>query len=108
MPHMIRLLLFLFLFYHNAFSMNICTAADAIYFRHLLNFIGSLHKTNYDQLQVLMVYNLGLTEEQIQYLKHIEKLEVHEVRKVNPDILKHFVVHPNGKSVPGWIFHGSL
>ena len=95
-------LLFLLLCAQNIYCLTICTAANAFYFQPLLNFIGSLHKVNFDDLHTLMVYDLGLTEEQLNYLSLIDKLEVHKVREVHPDILKPVMVFPNGKTVPGW------
>ncbi len=86
----------------NVFCITICTAADAFYFQPLLNFIGSLHKVNFCELDTLLVFDLGLNAEQIAFLNKIEKLQVHEVRRVHPDILKKFTVLPNGKTGPGW------
>ena len=84
-----------------ACALTLCTACNAGYFKRLLNFIGSLHQVNFDELDTLAVYNIGLTDEQINHLQAIEKLEVREVRKVHRDILKPFHVY-NGKYVPGW------
>lgn len=96
-------LFFIFFAYGNdKTDIYICTAANYIYFPHLLNFIGSLHKVNFDSLKEIAVFNLGLTDDQIKELHKIEKLSVHEVEKVHPDILKEFMVLPNGKTAPGW------
>lgn len=78
------------------------TASDEKYFNLLLNLIGSIHKTNYKNLEEIAVFNLGMTKEQIQYLKTIEKVTVNEVEKTHPDILKQFVTNNYGKTVPGW------
>ena len=102
MSHLKYLAFFAILLIQKTECLVVCTAADRIYFPHLLNFIGSLHKTNFNELEMLMVYDLGLTVEQISTLQKIEKLEICQVRKVHPDILKGFIIHPNGRSVPGW------
>lgn len=97
----LRFLMCCLFFVQNAYALNICTACDSGYFKKLLNFVGSLHQTNFDNLSTLAVYNLGLTEEQINQLNAIEKVEIREIRKVHPDILKPFRTLEN-KYVAGW------
>jgi hypothetical protein len=65
-----------------------CTAADHKYFNHLINLVGSLHSTNFDNTQEIAVFNLGLQKEQIDQLNAIEKVKVYEVELTNPDLLK--------------------
>lgn len=82
-------------------DMVIVTAADNKYFRHLLNLIGSLHYSNYNQLQEICVYDIGLTPEQEAQLRAIEKVSVHLIECTNPEMLKPLPVHPGGRTVPG-------
>ncbi len=78
------------------------TAADSNYYEPLLNLIGSISRVHGSNLGKIAVFNIGLTENQIQELNTIEKVEVFEVEKVHPDILKPMQVSPRGKTVPGW------
>lgn len=107
----IKTFIFLFslIFFNNIFTnsnakleMNFCTAADNKYFDNLLNLIGSIHKTNYDNLNEISVFNLGLTQDQIEYLETIHKVKVYNLELTNPDLLKPFKTTSWGKSVPGW------
>lgn len=79
-----------------------CTAANGPYFDVLLNLIGSLHKTNFEDLGELAVFDIGLTSDQRNYLQTISKIRVCDVEKVNPEILTLFCVNNWGKFVPGW------
>jgi len=79
-----------------------CTASDEKYFDRLLNLIGSIHKTNFNNLQEIAVFNLGLNQEQINCLDKIQKIKVYEVERVHPDVIKQFKTHNSGKTVPGW------
>lgn len=82
--------------------MYFCTAANDGYFQHLINLIGSLHKTNFDQLEEIAVFDLGLSNNNINYLKKIKKLNVYQIEKTHPDILKPFIRDKAGNTVPGW------
>ncbi|MDR3646003.1 MAG: putative sugar O-methyltransferase [Candidatus Babeliales bacterium] len=83
-------------------NMNFCTASNNVYFDNLLNLIGSIHKTNFDSLNEISVFNLGLTQDQIEQLETIEKVKVYSVELTNPDLLKPFKTTTWGKHVPGW------
>src|SRR5581483_6484807 len=82
--------------------MYFCTAANARYFDHLLNLIGSIHWTHYFDLEKIAVFDLGLTQEQRDYLNTIEKIEICTIEKVHPDIIKDFYVGWGDRHVPGW------
>lgn len=86
---------------HSPAGMVIVTAADSSYFRHVLNLIGSLHYSNFDSLQEICVYDLGLSPAQEAQLNAIEKVSVHLIQCTNPDMLKPMPVHPGGRAVPG-------
>lgn len=78
-----------------------CTAANAKYFDGLKALIGSIHKSNFDHLGQIAVFNLGLTKKQIDEINSMEKVKVYEVKLTHPDLLKPFNVFGN-KWVPGW------
>jgi hypothetical protein len=67
--------------------MKFCVASDSKHFPLLLNLIGSIHKLNFDDLEVIFVYDLGLDINQINQLENIQKLEIKNVEKTNSDIL---------------------
>jgi len=79
-----------------------CTAADSHYFNALLNLIASIHKTNFDNLVEIAVFDLGLTHTQLELLSTMQKVSIHTVEQVHPDILKPFLTSNWGKVVPGW------
>ena len=80
-----------------------CTAADDHHFALLVNLIGSIHVTNFDHLGEIAVFDLGFTQEQINYLHTVEKVSVHRIKTLtHPDILTRFNAHPEMKMVPGW------
>ena len=78
------------------------TAADASYFNVLINMIGSLHKTNYERLGEIAVYDLGMTNEQKKILENIEKVVVCPIELTDPDLIKPMNTRTWGKPVPGW------
>lgn len=79
-----------------------CTAADTKYYDLLLNLIGSIHETNYENLKEIAVFNIGMTKEQIENLKRINKVSVYEIEKVNPYITDQFRTNNEGKIITGW------
>lgn len=81
--------------------MYFCTAANSRYFDLLLNLIGCLHNVNFEDIKEIAVFDLGLQKDQLSILRSIEKVNIYEVEKVNPDILKIVEASP-GKFVPGW------
>ncbi len=82
-------------------SMVICTAGNSAYFPHLLNLIGSIHKIDFDNLQEIMVFDLGLTNQEIQNINSIQKTHVYKVKKTDPSILD-FMYAPQGYRSLGW------
>ena len=71
------------------FSMHIVTSADQKFFPLLLNFIGSIHKVNFNELGEISIFDLGFNDEQRQILESIEKVHVYPIEQTNPDILKY-------------------
>lgn len=96
-------LLSLFLFFNTAKSgIVICTASDELYFDPLINLIGSIHKINFDDLEEICVYNLGMNTKQIEQVNSMQKVRVYEVDLVNPKLLKPNIIDVHGKSARGW------
>jgi hypothetical protein len=81
-----------------------CAAASENYYHGLLNLIGSLHNTNFDQTIEIAVFDLGMSAEQLEHLRSIEKVRIYDVERTNPDILTPFVSRPNGgkTGARGW------
>ncbi len=79
-----------------------CTVADAKYFPLLLSLIGSIHEVDYDHLNQIAVFDIGMTEEQRATLEKIEKTHVYDVEKVHPNIFTEYRANNDGKIVPGW------
>ncbi len=80
----------------------ISTAANAPFFDCLINLIGSIHKTNFEQLGEIAIFDIGLTQAQRTQLSGIQKVVVCDLEKVHPDILKLFRTRTWGKPAPGW------
>lgn len=83
-------------------NLVICTATDSHYFNHLLNLIGSIHRVNFNDLDTIIVYDLGMSKEQLKYLSMVKKLVVSDIELTHPDLLTPFVINNLGKVVPGW------
>lgn len=79
---------------HESIPMYFCTAADAKHYPLLLNFIGSLHKYHFSDIEKILVYNLGLEESQIRELSNMKRVYIREIEKTNPDILKDIHTSP--------------
>lgn len=79
-----------------------CTATNSAYYPHLLKLIGSIHKTNYEFLNQIFVYDLGLQKAEKEYLSKIEKLEVIAFKEIHKDVIKPVVKDAYGRTVPGW------
>lgn len=89
------------LFSNHSIAMNFCTAADVKHFNRLLNLIGSLHHTNFENTEEIAVFDLGLTDDQVEILSKIEKVKLYSVELTHPDLLTEFEIEPN-KTAPGW------
>ena len=80
----------------------IVTAADKVFYREILQLVGSIHKVNFNQLGGIAVFDLGLSDEQKRHLRKIQKLTVCSVEKTHPDIIKPFKKDNGTHWVPGW------
>ena len=94
-------ILFLLCTSAQAIPLYFCTGANSAYFKRLMNLIGSLHKTNYESLEQVAVFDLGLTQKEIDTLKSIDKVSVYSLQKTHPDQLKYFTL-PTGQRWFGW------
>lgn len=99
-----RKILFFIVFFIKikAIDQYFCTSADSKYFNNLLNLIGSIHKTNFENLKEIAVFNLGMSKEELEKLSTIVKVKTYEVELTHPNLLKPFKTTPQGKEVPGW------
>ncbi|HEV2600944.1 MAG TPA: hypothetical protein VGT41_01470 [Candidatus Babeliales bacterium] len=79
-----------------------CMASDGSYYEHLTNAIGSVHRYNYDQLEQIAVFDLGLTQEQRNELDSFFKVTVYDLEMTHPDLLKKFSAREGKRNVPGW------
>ena len=59
-------------------SKIVVTAANSPYFMSLLTLISSIHLHSYELVNKIIVYNLGLHEEEITRLKNIKKVSIVE------------------------------
>jgi hypothetical protein len=84
----------------------ICTAANAAYFKRLINLIGSLHASQFDEIAEIAVYDLGLLEDQKKILRSIAKVVVLPLNPENPDVLKPIFI-PASKTHPEWPYQNS-
>lgn len=78
------------------------TVADERHFPMLLSLVGSIHKADFDALDEIAVFDIGLNEKQIAILGKIEKVNVYQIEKTNPDILTYFETNSAGREVRGW------
>lgn len=99
---MIRVIFFLCASFSSLYAVPhyYCTGANWAYFDSLLNLIGSIHDTNFDNLAEIAVYDLGLEPEQISQLQAIEKVAVYPLERTHPDMTRYFRDH--GLCVFGW------
>lgn len=96
------LLLITLFFINHSKAIVICTCADELYFEPLINLIGSIHKVDFDNLQEICVYDLGMTKEQRDKIGSIQKVNLYKVDMVNPKLLKPVIIDVHGKSARGW------
>jgi len=95
------LLFFMALTQAYAIPQYYCTAANQADFPQLLNLIGSIHATNFDQLEQIAVFDLGLTQEQKDKLNMIQKVKLCTFKEQNPDLFTYYTLVA-GYQVQGW------
>jgi hypothetical protein len=79
-----------------------CTVSDKEHFHLLLSLIGSIHQVDFDDLDEIAVFDIGLTQKQKEILRNIEKTKVYKTEEVDPDIFKLFKTTSYGRQVRGW------
>ena len=63
----------------------IITAANNVYFESLKTLISSIHRTSYDIVDKIYVYDLGLDINEINYINGLEKCELLDLKSlINP------------------------
>jgi hypothetical protein len=81
-------------------KMYFCTAADSRFYEHVQNLIGSIHRVHFNETQEIAVFDLGFTPEQRAHINSIAKVNVYDVEKTHPDLLKEMESRP-GKIARG-------
>lgn len=66
-----------------------CCEADEQYFDFCLHLIGSIHLNNFDHVEQIAVFDLGLNSDQRCYLQTIEKVKVYDVERTHFQLLDH-------------------
>lgn len=79
-----------------------CTVADENHFSLLINLIGTIHKTDFEALDQIAVFDIGLNNEQKKILQNIEKVAVYDVEKTHVDLIIPFKTNSAGRMVRGW------
>jgi len=62
----------------------VITGANSPYFESLLTLISSVHKDSFELVDMIMVYNFGLDNTEIEKLKSLKKVKIVEVPKEYP------------------------
>lgn len=77
------------------------TTADMRYFNTALNLIRSIKVNDYKDLEQILVFDIGFSPGQVEYLKRQSKVKVIKIRPVHRDLTKFFKTAP-GRNVRGW------
>jgi len=83
-------------------GMHFVTVADSEHFPWLEGLIESILKYNYTKISKIAVFDLGLTQSEIDKLKRIKFVDVYPIEDVNPEMREKFVVRTNGRLARGW------
>ena len=86
----------------NSIPQYYCTAADSRFFPRLINLIGSIHQTNFNNLVEISVFNLGLTKNEINQLERMEKVKLYNIEMTNPNLLTLYKTDRAGKAAKGY------
>lgn len=78
------------------------TAADEKHYSLLRNLIASIHKVDFNYLEEIAVFDLGMTADQEQELGRMQKVAVYKIQMTHPDLLTYFTTNPWNKKVRGW------
>lgn len=83
-------------------AMDFVTVSDTEHFPWAKNLIESILKYNYTKVSRIAVFDLGLLPSEINELKEMPFVEVHEIENINPDMRKKFAVRTNERLARGW------
>lgn len=83
-------------------EMYFVTVSDTEHFIWLQGLIQSILKYNYTKVAKIAVFDLGLTQAEIDQLNEMAYVQVHEIEDVNPSMREKFVVRTNGRLARGW------
>lgn len=78
-------------------KMNFCIASDDKHLPLLFNLIGSIFKHNENDIGEIMVYDLGLSQENINKINSIKYVNIYQVEKINPYIIEDLQTDTNRK-----------
>lgn len=76
----------------STFQRIIVTACNSLYYNNVLTLIASLHRTSYNCFEMMIIYNLGLSEDELNTLKSIEKVQICEFPHVTQLPFPEFLV----------------
>ncbi|HEY2810829.1 MAG TPA: hypothetical protein VGJ00_05530 [Rhabdochlamydiaceae bacterium] len=85
-----------------AFPQYYCTGANSKYFDLLLNLIGSIHRTNYQNLEEIAIFDFGLKESELQLLNTISKVKIYKIQQDNPHLLTFYYRPDSVRPCLGW------
>ena len=72
----------------DSIPMYFSTVSDEKHFPLLLNLIGSIYTHHFYDVEEIGVFNLGMTDTQINELNNIKKVKVYEIEMTNPKIFE--------------------
>lgn len=81
------------------------TCADTEHYPILQHLLKSIYKYQSPNLQQILIFDLGLTQEERQSLNGLQKIKVCDIEPVNTDLFVKFRTRastPRGKPVRGW------
>ncbi len=81
---------------------NFATAADSVYFSQLNRLIQTIHYYHKEDLGIIAVYDLGLSDKQKEALQYIDRVRVFPLEKVNDQQLQKHRINGKGKEAIGW------
>lgn len=83
-------------------EMYFVTVSDTEHFPWLEGLIESIFKYNYTKVTKIAVFDLGLTQSEIDQLNQMKFVEVHDIENINSEMRKKFEVRTNGRLARGW------
>jgi len=83
-------------------DMYFVTVSDTEHFPWLQRLIESILKYNSSNVSKIAVFDLGLTQSEIDTLNRVDVVQVYPIEDVNPEMRKKFVARPNGRLARGW------